>query len=339
MRLKLYQFKTISLIGVCVLLIEGMLLFGVLRFLVWSQIDFMSKAEITTSSLGMMAHLPRFLVISPAYFVSETIGKELNDVYEWYILLTTSLTSLLWVKSRALLVRPKERFSLVYALPYLLLFVVGGRFVFGLFGLSMLLYFTISHAHSGLTISKGLGMFAGLFYCSVSSGVFVVGLLFLVLTFINTNRIKVGRERVVGWVGLAILLLPAISLTTVFVVRNLIYFEEEGHGVFGIISHGLGMVLNPEPVVAACADVNASGMVCSAASLVVEIGIFFPALLVMSLMACAIVLMKGLHFPRLAMRGLMLSLLGGVFGLTTLMSFIFILPICVNKKYLMRADL
>lgn len=313
---------------------------GVLHFEVWSQIDFMSKATMDTSSVGMLAHLPRYLVVSPAYFFADMFNWELDIVYGWYIFCVTVLTVILWVKTRERLLNPSANLQLVLLVPFLLLFVVNGRFVFGLFGLSLLLYLSISRYKSGLSLTKVVGLFIGLFYCSISSGVFVVGLLFLFVSFLDANHRKSGASKLTEWILMLLIFIPAIALMGVFLSKNLSYFQDEGYGFIGIISHGLGMILSPERIVQNCAEENTGGVVCASASVVMEIGMVFPVLLVLITMTAAVTLIRSLRLPKLAIRGLVVSLMGGVFGITTLMSFIFVLPICVNRKYLLnRTDL
>lgn len=310
--------------------------FGVLHFEVWDQIDFMNKTQMDISSVGMLAHLPRYLVVSPAYIISDFFGCDFDIVYGWYIFFVTISTAALWVKSREKLLKPTANMRLVILIPFMLLFVVNGRFMFGLFGLSLLLYISISNIQSSLGPTKMVGIFIGLLYCSISSGVFAVGLLFLVLSFLDSNARKSGVNRLTEWILMLLILVPAIALTGVFLSKNISYFQDEGFGLIGIISHGLGMILSPARVVQNCAEENTEGLVCASASLVSEIGVLLPIFLALITMIVVVAFIKFLKLPKLATRGLAISALGGVFGITTLLSFIFILPICVNRKYLVK---
>lgn len=310
--------------------------FGVLHFEVWDQIDFMNKAQMDISSIGMLAHLPRYLVVSPAYIISDFFSWDFDIVYGWYIFFVTILTGALWVKSREKLLKPTANMQLVILVPFVLLFVVNGRFVFGLFGLSLLLYISISNIQSSLSPTKVIGMFIGLLYCSISSGVFAVGLLFLVLSFLDSNALKLETNKLTEWILMLLILVPSIALTSVFLSKNISYFQDEGYGLIGIISHGLGMILSPARIVQNCAENNTGGLVCASASLVLEIGMLLPIFLALITMIVTVVFIKFLKLPKLAIRGLTISALGGVFGITTLLSFIFVLPICVNRKYLVK---
>lgn len=305
-----------------------------LHFEVWDQVEFMNQVELDTTSIDMLAHLPRYIVVYPAYFVSEFFDIDLSFVYGYYLLISTALISILWEKSREMFFFEKTKFSLVLLIPYIFLFFVNGRFIFGLLGLSTLLWLSISYARSDLSLPKVIGMFVGLLFCSISSGVFVVGLLFLLLSFIDVNKHKTRGKRVFGWFALFLILTPSIVLANIFIVKNFTYFEDEGYGVFGILSHGLGVFLNPDPLVENCSGESMGSVLCTVASTLSEIGLVFSGTLALLLVLIIVFFIKKLKLPKLAKRGLVISAFGGIFGFTTLMSFIFVLPICINRNYL-----
>ena len=340
--MKIHQLKAGALISVATLIFVSLLFTGVLHFEVWSQIDYLSNAEVDTTSASLMAQLPRYFVVSPAYLLSDELGVNLDAVYSWYMLGVTVMTSILWAISRDMLFKSSAKFSFVYSVPFILLFGVNGRFVFGLFGLSLLLSLSISLANSGLTVAKTIGMFFGLLFSSVSSGVFMVGFLFLLMSFIDKNnkdnpRVKNGTKKGAVWLVLILIVLPAFALTGAFLFKNFTYFMDEG-SLLNILSHGLGVFFNPEYQLGQCLTYNDSGLICRYVAVVSLVGMMLPTVLLLSMILLGAIVISKLNFPNLAIRGLILSALGGVFGFTTLMSFIFVLPICVNRKYLSRDE-
>jgi hypothetical protein len=328
------RLKSIVLILLTSFIFAVLLSTEVLSFDVWSQIEYMNEAELDTSSIGMIAHFPRYMVVYPAYYFSEMLDVELSLVYGWYLLSATTLISLLWEKSRETLFQFQNKFSFVLLLPFILLFFVNGRFVFGLLGLSILLYISIAYENSDLTFIKIIGMLLGLLFCTVSSGVFVVGLLFWILSFVDVNKHKPKLKRIYGWFALLAVLMPSAVLTSVFLIKNFSFYLDEGYGLVGILSHGLGMFINPDPLLESCVVEGVQGATCLFASLFSVLGPVFSVILVTSVLLLIVFILYKLNFPKQANRGLILSAFGGVFGITTLMSFIFVLPICVNRKLL-----
>lgn len=337
--MKIYRLKSIVLIASCALMIFLLVLSDRMNFAVWEQIDFMSKAEIDFTSLGMMAHLPRYLVVSPIYFLSESVDQPLNDIYALYIIFVTTLTGLCWMKIRELVADSDRKFSIFFAVPYLLLFFVSGRFVFGLFGLSLLLFIVIKAVQSEFDTYSFVGLIVAMLFCSVSSGVFIVGLFFLIVTVLKKNIFKFGVSRIVGISAFLLALIPALVLMSIFLIRNISFYQDEGFGIFGLVSHGLGLVLNPDPVIDACNVSGDTGVMCSFVSVVTEIGVMLSTTLLVLIGVIFYNISKYFNFPDMAMRGLLISALGGVFGVTTLFSFIFVLPICINKRNILGGNI
>lgn len=305
-----------------------------LSFDVWAQVEYMNEAELDFSSIEMIAHIPRYIVVFPAYYISEFLEVELSFVYGWYLLGATVLTSILWEKSREMLLQNNYKSSLVLLLPFVLLFFVNGRFVFGLLGLSMLLCTSIAHANTELTLGKIIGMLLGLLLCTVSSGVFIVGLLYWLFSFVDVNKRKPKIKSIYGWCVFLLVLIPSTILASVFLVKNFSFFIDEGYGLLGVLSHGLGMFINPAPLLDNCLIEGLDDSTCQVASVFSVLGPFFSVIFVFFALIMTVRVIHKLNLPNQANRGLILSAFGGVFGITTLMSFIFVLPICVNRKLL-----
>lgn|GEM_PF-6456620 len=333
-KLQIRRLNSVFLILLASLMFSVLLITDELSFDVWAQVEYMNEAELDFSSIEMIAHIPRYIVVFPAYYISEFLEVELSFVYGWYLLGATVLTSILWEKSREMLLQNNYKSSLVLLLPFVLLFFVNGRFVFGLLGLSMLLCTSIAHANTELTLGKIIGMLLGLLLCTVSSGVFIVGLLYWLFSFVDVNKRKPKIKSIYGWCVFLLVLIPSTILASVFLVKNFSFFIDEGYGLLGVLSHGLGMFINPAPLLDNCLIEGLDDRICQVASVFSVLGPFFSVIFVFFALIMTVRVIHKLNLPNQANRGLILSAFGGVFGITTLMSFIFVLPICVNRKLL-----
>lgn len=316
------------------LIVAALLMNGSLHFEIWSQIEFMNKADFDPGSMGMIAHLPRYITVLPVYFFSEYFNFEPNEIYGFYLLLLSNITFLTWLKTREALMKPRYIFSPVLVIPFLILLVTSGRFIIGLLGLSLLLYSVVSKQEKFQTKNAALTAI-GLLFCSVSSGVFTVGLIFIVLSTFSKNSNRLQKK---SKIPMLFAMIPAVGLTVVFLIKNLEYYSSEGYGFFGIISHGVGMVLNPLPVLNTCQSESVGGLVCNAAQLIFEVGSVLPLITTLLFFLLVYVGMVFFNPPTSAKRGVLISIVGGVFGLTTLMSFIFIVPVFTKRKNLKKND-
>jgi len=127
------------------------------------------------------------------------------------------------------------------------------------------------------------------------------------------------------------ILIPAVILGWLFVEKNVLFFEEQTGSALNIISHGLGMLLDPIPVVGQCVANDLGGVICIGAITASGLGPIVSGVFLFLLFAVGVVVFHFLSLPTLAVRGVVLSLLMGIFGITTLFSIIFVLPIILSR--------
>ncbi|QAU33071.1 hypothetical protein [Janthinobacterium sp. 17J80-10] len=312
---------------------------GLLQYEIWGQIDYLHRAEIDLTSTGMYAHLPRYIVVSPSYILADLLDLDANAVFGWYVYLLVCATSWLWLQLRiAVARRPPIRYY-TFLVPFLLAMVINGRFAFGLFGLSLILFILVRARLHGFSLWQVAGAIAGLLFTSVSSGIFTVGLAFLLLTVMQFMRFgkfagSLGiRKLFIGLVCVAVSI-PLAAMLWIFLMKNISYYGEGLGGIVDMVSHGFGLILNPYPVVEQCLADDNTGLVCLAATMFAGSG-YVTTMMAISLVSLVVVLafwLRRSSLMLLARRGVGLACLGGVFGLTTLLSVLFILPVWIKQS-------
>jgi len=321
------------------LILAALLASGLQQYEIWGQIDYLHRAEIDVTSTGMLAHLPRYIVVSPSYIIADRFGLDADKVFGWYVFLLVCATSWLWLLIRIEVTRRPPTRYYVFLVPYLLALVINGRFAFGLFGLSLILFVLVRARLYGVRFWHLPGAICGLLSASVSSGIFTVGLAFLILTIIQFVRSGKSagspsiRKLIIG-MFFVLLGIPLGGLFWIFVMKNISYYGDGLGAILDMVSHGFGLILNPYPVVEQCRADDNAGVVCLLAKILA--GSSFVTGMIGIALFCATVLFAYwlCHSSRLilARRGVGLACLGGVFGLTTLLSVLFILPVWVKKS-------
>ncbi len=317
-------------------------LFNFFRLEIWSQIEYINNiGQLNFLEPSLLVHIPRFIVVYPSFYFGELFDIDENLMFTIYVIILTSLTSMIWLNVQKILVIKREYINYSFVTPFFLLFFVNGRSVFALFGLSLLMVLLIKlrlklhgpYVFAGIVIS--------LLYASVSSGTFSVALLFLILTSwrLVLNSLLTGNVFVKFVKTLAGLLCFTflIYFFFLFLKKNLDYYGGGVEGLVNIVSHGMGLILNPAPVLENCNSEN--GLICSVSSLLLLSDILhaiFIAIFVMLLSFFSAILYSwNLHL--FAKQAIIVSVIGGVFGFTTLMSIIFSFPILL-KRFKIRRD-
>jgi len=315
--------------------------FNFFKLEIWSQIEYINSiAELNIFDPSLLVHLPRFLVVFPSYYFGQVLDIDENKVFTIYVVLLASLTSLIWIKAQRMLILKARNINYTFILPFILLFFINGRFMFALFGLSLLMMGLIKlklKLIDGITIVQIMISFL---YASVSSGTFSVAILFL---FITSWRLVLRSLLTGNFFAKFLKILSMILFLTflfyfffLFLQKNLDYYGGGLEGTFNILSHGLGLVLNPAPVLENCSSEN--GLICSVSSMLLS-STFFHTISVISFIIFYFVLFCFLYFWKIhlfAKQAIVVSLVGGFFGFTTLMSIIFSFPIILKYSKLRR---
>ncbi len=311
-----------------------------LNYSVWSQIEFVRNMD-EFSTAESYVHFSRYLAILPAYLVADLLGHPVDLIYSVYVVVTAIITSALWLSIRRRVSISRTADYLVALVPVSLLAVINGRFAFALFGLTLILYALVRARVRGVTGLTSVLLLAGFLFASVSSGVFTVAILFAVIDYLQVGRLGYSglRKARVNWVVKAVIVCISFFCAALFVLffkKNVDYYGGGLSGIYSMLSHGVGLVLNPEPLYAYCTSLGMdSPVVCRIAGLLVNADYVLVSLIFVAFLGAAcffILCVHNLPVIPLVKRGVFLSLAGGVFGITTLFSILFVLPMVTNLR-------
>lgn len=330
-----------ALLLLCVQLL--LLNLGVMQFEIWSQIEYLHGGDLDPSSVGVLTHLPRYMVVAPAYVLADYFGSDANMIYGHYVLIVLAATSILWIRARSILAGQSAKPLLLMVLPQLLAPIINGRFAFGLFGLSVLLQLALLDQREGVTVRRLPLVLFALLFTSVSSGIFSVGLVFYWLASRRAIQSQSSKLRssqshlLMIKVARLIISLPLLGYFLLFLSKNVDFYGGGLGGLWAMISHGLGLLVNPQPLLEQCQS-GESGRVCSFAGVLVESQVMWlaVALWAIALLVLLLLLLRSIRMPPLAHLGIGVALIGGVFGFTTLLSAMFVLPIAWPTKSVSR---
>ena len=305
---------------------------GYLEFEIWGQIENYRSKYLSNGGFFLSPHILRYLVIHPVYQISSISGLDLGLVYSFYVIFSALCISKIWDSVRKSYLTPKPSFSFLIGIPFIVLFFINGRFIFGLLGLSILLGCVVSLEFKKFKIKHILLIIVGFFFSSVSSGMFFVGVLFTTVSIFDIYR---RRPKFITLPMKVVLIVPIIFVgyfSFVFLQKNLTYFIVHTGSILGILRHGLGFLFISDAYHRLCTP-GEPGFECSVLSIFngeVRVVLLFTILIF--LLVIFIIAGKVNILPRIAARGLLISAFGGIFGLTTLFSFIFVTPLIFLKK-------
>lgn len=325
------------------MLIAVMLAFSnIFGLKIWSQIEYINLMDkLDFFEPALLVHIPRFFVVYPSYYFGKIFDIDENLAYTIYVILLASLTSIIWIKIQRMLVNNNKFRNYSFVIPFLLLFIINGRFMFALFGLSLLMMCLVELR---LKINRpfvlGVILFS-LLYTSVSSGTFSIAVLFLIATsfrvLLNYLMVKQILVRMINIVFLSLISTFLAYLTILFLQKNLDYYGGGFEGVANIISHGAGLVFNPEPLLDSCSFEG--GLICSFSLFLLSDSVY-QAVFILFFVILFFAILSYLYLSNLhlfAKQAIFISLVGGIFGFTAFMSIIFVAPVFLSRSKL-RGD-
>lgn len=343
------------------------LLFGFLdlSFEPWSQIVFYNKLDISEPTIGIASHLSRYAVVFPAYLVSQAYDADVGYIYTLYILVVVFLISLCWASLSICRTENRILVSIISCTPYFLLPLINGRFAFALCGLSLAhcsIYLPFLTKRPFLNILIRL---ISLLLASVSSGTFMVAAcivisprlcnastrIFLSLRraslpltnisffspprFFSTKKIS-AYKILISYINFLVLLLVAV-LTVLFIHKNLSYFSERDiiEALYQMLSHGLGFIFNPSKTLEECGSIDTSQSLISSCMFAfqIETSPLLSVAVVTSFICLAFwqfsMIANSRRLDDTLKITIYASVFFGLFGLTTLMSIISIVPLAL----------
>jgi hypothetical protein len=317
-------------------------------------------------SQGIITHISRYAVVFPAYWASNFFDIDIILVYTAYVKTVVFLTSLCWINMSMSKFRSPLRSAVVGCTPYLLLNVINGRFAFCLCGFALLYlsYYNTNIAKN--TVIRPIVDLLGVLLTSVSSGTFMVAASILVCKALASNPISSSNHANAINVShrlmpnsLQIIRFPislsrlrsklfrfefdffvyvliafcVIMLIGLFVSKNLDYFGGLNlQSLFEMFSHGMGFVVNASRTLSECSDSSSRSLisVCNIAETLERSELLSGlALLTFFATVCLSLLYvsSAKSLDQLAKCTIYASMIFGLFGLTTLMSAISVIPV------------
>lgn len=325
--------KSDFLISVFFVFFATLVAIGLLDFKIWGQVEDYRSTYLSNGGFFFSPHVLRYLVIHPVYEFSDIFNFDENAVYSWYVLLAASLTSKVWASVRRCYLRPQPSFSFLVVLPFVILFFINGRFIFGLLGLSLILRCIVGVEKARMSTSQVLMLFISFLLVSVSSGIFFVGFIFLVVSIFDISRRKLGVVTLKVKFLLSVLGFLVLYFSFIFLEKNISYFSEQAGGALAILSHGLGFLLLPGAQQNLC-GLESVSFQCLMLSMFSGIARLMLILIFLIGTILALTLIRKTNLmPSIVARGLIISIIGGVFGFTTLFSAIFVIPLAFSSRY------
>lgn len=315
-------------------------LLGIVDLEPWKQIEYIRGIDsiFLNLNLGILTHLPRYLLIYPCYFISEITNIELNKIYTLYVLFAYYLSASVWMRICFSNKTPIIESILKCSIPLILFFITNGRFSFILLGLTLLLDNALKEESQS---SKNyFSTILGLFLINVSSGAAMNGFLFISIIYFRkyikqinlflytffTGKIKLKNTLKIFSIVLIVLFI--FTFIFLYVNKNMSYFGGFNiSGFFGILSHGFGFIFSPEILREECNDPNS--LTCSIASNLTEnksLQINLTLIYVLSTYIFYKLIFKNRRLSYVIKIGFFTTLLSGTFGITAMFSGLFLIP-------------
>lgn len=315
---------------------------NLLEFKIWSQITYINQIEIFNYfEAGLLVHIPRYFVVLPSFYFGDIFKVNENFVFTIYVILLASLTSLIWIKIQEIIVSKKKYINFSFIIPFILLYFINGRFIFSLFGLSLLLLILVKIRLNIYEPYMLIGFVLSFLFTSVSSGTFSVALLSIIVTsrraFINYLFAGSYVIKILKILCFAFVFLVLFYLFYLFFNKNLTFYGGGFGGAHNMLSHGLGFILNPTPLLEYCGF--DTGFLCSI-SLMINSSAFVYLLLIFCFLIVFLYFLLYLYICKIhlfAKQLIVVSIVCGVFGFTALMSIFFVAPIFL-KRLKIRPD-
>ena len=317
---------------------------GIVSFEIWGQIHFLSEMEnLDLSSKSIIVHAPRFYLISPVYFLSSLLDLSVDYLFTLYALTSLFATSCLWRAVRELNYGISKSDLIISLFPFLLIPFINGRFAFGIFGLSWLLYFIVSNIRYGVTLSRLLQLIPIFFLINVSSGIFSLALLLLIATLNLQWKSYLDRREFISYIEMTFFVFLFISILVIliyfmviFLDKNIVFYGGGISGVFAMLGHGLGFLINPNASHAACLDVYSTSINCQ----ISELMFYSPLIsMIVNFLVFLIILFISLlvisnSLNKVEKLFLVSFVFVGAFGFLALMSLMYLMPVLVVRRSL-----
>jgi hypothetical protein len=227
-----------SFLLICYLLIW----LNFLNFNLWPQVIELHNSGAGLELFLIHTHGIRYTLTLPFFVVGNWLGVDYNIIFTLLsplilILVPIFLSKVVFFYKRRILIYKRILFIFLSLAIILTAHFMNGRMLFGLAGFSMLSYCLV-YWEFLLKISRIFLLLFSLIFMSVSSGVFMVGVISIVLFFLYllfTKSNKGGFVVLLASSGL-IYLLPLIET---FIMKNIDYYGS----IYLMLEHGYGKII------------------------------------------------------------------------------------------------
>lgn len=211
------------------------------NFSLWSQVNILRGTSPNLVDAVSQAHFLRYLLVYPIFIFSDILNFDANKIFSFIGLSLLFLVVRNCTKIANTYVTGSEYFFLFWFSFFFLMLALfmNGRIIFAFYGFSYLLLSLHRWERNEITnFGLFLKIFLALFFCSVSTGTFLSCLLGLTLWSI----IFVKRRKQRFYLYLAVLAVAVSPITSLYLIKNIIFYGGGVGGLFKMLNHGLGTI-------------------------------------------------------------------------------------------------
>lgn len=278
---------------------------GFVEFEIWPQVLELWEREPDITDLILHPHGLRYALVLPIFLLSDLTGFSANWLFSQLVALLIIFIAVNVADTARMLLHSRKSWGLLITVSAFFMVLSGfmhGRIAFALMGMALLLHTMVAWDHRLLGSSALTArVLLAFFLASVSSGTFII----IIITFygwwccrilrsLGQGRLSVRDWRVFLLFGMAMLMM--LPLLDELMMKNLDFYGGGFDGLWDMLTHGTGIIFH----------------IADQAVVVLSLVIF--ALFIVF----AVVL--GACFPIMRLPGYatVISLVGGMFGYSTL---------------------
>ncbi|MEQ6341930.1 MAG: hypothetical protein M3A44_09830 [Gammaproteobacteria bacterium] len=278
---------------------------GFVEFEIWPQVLELWGRETDITDLILHPHGLRYALVLPIFLLSDLTGFSTNWLFSQLVALLIIFIAVNVTDTARMLLHSRKSWGLLITASAFFMVLSGfmhGRIAFALMGMALLLHTMVAWDHRLLGSSELTArVLLAFFLASVSSGTFIVVIITFygwwccrILGSLGQGRLSVRDWRVFLLFGMAMLMM--LPLLDKLMMKNLDFYGDGFDGLWDMLTHGAGIIFHIADWV------------------VVVLSLVVLALFIMF----AVVL--GAFFPivRLPAYATVISLVGGMFGYSTL---------------------
>jgi hypothetical protein len=279
---------------------------GILNFELWDQVDVLNSSGSSIGELWGHPHFLRYILVLPFFEGSQYMGMDYNRLFTLsipillYLIQRYTILSIevIWIKYHSILRLGLHQFLVMFLLVSVVS-LMNGRIIFSILGSAILLYSFVNWENLGVRKLLFYILIA-FFLCSVSSGTFTIAILLAVVFVLYKLFKNKNKKEFFIFVPFLMLFLAILPILMVLIKKNVDYFGGGFDGSIAMLHHGLGQYfLSVEPVTLIML------------LMILSISFWFVLILISAF--------KRISIPIWIV---LVSIMGGAFGFSTMMIFI-----------------